>query len=143
MSNLSHAIRRFNRFELKYLLTLKQAELFKKALLAYLLPDEHGNRNGRYGLTSLYYDSPDFRCYWEKVDGIKFRRKLRIRRYETDQPLTADTPVFVEIKQRLDRVTQKRRVILPYGDAIRLCNDRHYPKAFDSCDKNVLNEIYA
>jgi SPX domain protein involved in polyphosphate accumulation len=143
MSNLSHTIRRFNRFELKYMVTLKQAELFKIALRAYLLPDEHGSGNGRYTLNSLYYDSPDFRCYWEKVDGIKFRRKLRIRRYETDQPLTANIPVFVEIKQRLDRVTQKRRIILPYGDAIRLCNDRHYPETFDPCDKTVLDEIYA
>ncbi len=82
MSNLSHTIRRFNRFELKYLISLREAERFKTALRAYLLDDEHGN--GRYALTSLYYDSPDFRCYWEKVDGIKFRRKLRIRRYETD-----------------------------------------------------------
>jgi hypothetical protein len=30
MNNPSQAIRRFNRFELKYLLTLKQAEKIKK-----------------------------------------------------------------------------------------------------------------
>ena len=42
MSNLSHAIRRFNRFELKYLLSLQQAELLKAALRAYLVADEHG-----------------------------------------------------------------------------------------------------
>src|SRR5690606_13253820 len=124
MSNLSHTIRRFNRFELKYLVTLKQAQLFKQALRAFLLPDEHGVNNGRYTLSSLYYDSPDFRCYWEKVDGIRFRRKLRIRRYVTDAPLTDDTSVFVEIKQRVDRVTQKRRIIIPYRDALRLCNER-------------------
>lgn len=143
MSNkLSHTIRRFNRFELKYLLTLKQAEIFKKALRAYLLTDEHGN--GRYELASLYYDSPDFRCYWEKVDGVRFRRKLRIRRYETPgTPLTTDTPVFVEIKQRVDRVTQKRRVILPYGEALRLCNRRQYPEQVAAEDEAVLDEIYA
>jgi len=45
MSNLSHTIRSFNRFELKYIVTLKQAEIFKKALRAYLLADEHGNGN--------------------------------------------------------------------------------------------------
>lgn len=143
MSNLSHTIRRFNRFELKYLITLKQAELFKKALRAYLFADEHGNGNGRYALASLYYDSPDLRCYWEKVDGLRFRRKLRIRRYETDAPLTADTPVFVEIKQRLDKVTQKRRVILPYGDALRLCNERQLPDEVAPEDETVMNEIYA
>ena len=86
MSNLSHTIRRFNRFELKYLITLKQAELFKKSLRAFLVADEHGGNNGSYGLDSLYYNSPDFRCYWEKVDGIKFRRKLRIRRYKSEVP---------------------------------------------------------
>ena len=142
MSNkLSHTIRRFNRFELKYLLSLKQAEIFKKALRAYLLADEHGN--GRYTLASLYYDSPDFRCYWEKVDGIRFRRKLRIRRYESPgAPLTEDTPVFVEIKQRVDRVTQKRRIILPYGEALRLCNKRQYPEQVAAGDEAVVDEIY-
>jgi SPX domain protein involved in polyphosphate accumulation len=143
MSNLSHTIRRFNRFELKYMITIKQAELFKKALSAFLIADEHGNGDGRYILSSLYYDSPDFRCYWEKVDGVKFRRKLRIRHYVTDEALTDDTPVFVEIKQRLDRVTQKRRIVLPYRNAMSLCNDRQYPKVFALDDKAVLDEIYA
>ena len=32
MNHLSHAIRRFNRFELKYLVTLQQAERFRSAL---------------------------------------------------------------------------------------------------------------
>lgn len=143
-NNLSHTIRRFNRFELKYLVSLKEAEVFKKALRAYLLADEHGSGNGRYTLASLYYDSPDFRCYSEKVDGVRFRRKLRIRRYELPgAPLTADTPVFVEIKQRLDRVTQKRRVILPYGEALKLCNKRQYPEQVSAEDEAVVDEIYA
>jgi hypothetical protein len=34
------------------------------------------------------------------------------------------TPVFVEIKQRVNRVTQKRRVRLPYREALRLCEGR-------------------
>ncbi|MBI3169035.1 MAG: polyphosphate polymerase domain-containing protein [Chloroflexi bacterium] len=143
MSNLSHTIRRFNRFELKYLVSLKEAEVFKKALRTYLLADEHGNGNGRYALASLYYDSPDFRCYWEKVDGVRFRRKLRIRCYETDELLMEDTPVFVEIKQRLDRVTQKRRVVLPYSEALRLCNERQMPDHVAPEDEAVMDEIYA
>ena len=141
MTNLSSVIRKFNRFELKYLITLQQAELFKPALRAYLVPDEHGN-NGRYALASLYYDSPDLRCYWEKEDGLKFRRKLRIRRYETGEVLTDETPVFLEIKQRVDRVTQKRRAILPYSEALRLCNDRQIPDHTPD-DKGVIEEIYA
>jgi hypothetical protein len=141
MNQLSHTIRKFNRFELKYLLTLQQAERFKTALQAYLVADEHGNGNGRYPLSSLYYDSPDLRCYREKVDGLKFRRKLRIRLY--GDSLTGETPVFVEIKQRLDRVTQKRRIILAYADALRLCNDRQPPANCAPDDRSVLDEIHA
>jgi len=141
MNNLSHTIRKFNRFELKYVITLQQAEQFKTALRAYLVPDEHGNNNGRYALASLYYDSPDFRCYQEKLDGIKFRRKLRIRLYETGELLTDETPVFVEIKQRVDRVTQKRRASLPYSQALRLCNDRQIPDHAPE-DKAIIEEIY-
>lgn len=128
MTNLSHTIRNFNRFELKYLLSLQQAERFKSGLRAYLVSDEHGTNNGRYTVSSLYYDSPGFRCYWEKLDGLKVRRKLRIRFYETGEVLTEETPVFLEIKQRVDRVTQKRRAVLPYGQALRLCNDRRIPE---------------
>ena len=119
MPSLSHTIRKFDRFELKYLVPLTVAEAFKNSLRAYLLPDDHGNSEGSYRLASLYYDGPDLRFYWEKVDGIKFRRKLRIRRYHAGGPLTGDSPVFCEIKQRVDRVTQKRRVLLTYREALR------------------------
>jgi hypothetical protein len=141
MNNLSHTIRKFNRFELKYLITLQQAERFKSGLRAYLMPDEHGKNNGRYTVSSLYYDSPGFRCYWEKLDGLKIRRKLRIRRYESSEVLTEEMPVFLEIKQRVDRVTQKRRAILPYGEALWLCNDRQIP-AHTAGDEEVIHEIF-
>lgn len=139
--NLSHTIRRFNRFELKYLVSLRQAEVFKAALRKYLQADEHSM--GSYGLSSLYYDSPDLRCYWEKVDGIRFRRKLRIRCYEDNTVLTAAAPVFVEIKQRLDRVTQKRRVLMPYDEALALCNRRELPSAVAAEDEAVVSEVYS
>ena len=143
MNDLSHTIRKFNRFELKYVITLQEAEQVKSVLRRYLVHDEHGNNNGRYSLTSLYYDSPNLRCYREKVDGIKFRRKLRMRRYEIGEKLTEETPVFLEIKQRIDRVTQKRRAIVPYGAALRLCNDRQLPDiASDDKNKTVLEEIF-
>ena len=132
----------FNRFELKYLVTLQQAAHFKSVLRSYLIPDENGNDNGSYMLSSLYYDSADLRCYWEKEYGLEHRRKLRIRHYETGGPFHEGTPVFVEIKQRLDRASLKRRVRLSYGDALRLCNDRQIPEHAPE-DKEVIEEIYA
>lgn len=141
MSTLSQTIRKFNRFELKYLLTLKQAEQFKLALNAYLVPDEHCHSNGRYALASLYFDSPGLHCYHEKEFGVRYRRKLRIRRYENGDVLTEETPVFLEIKQRIDRVTQKRRAVLPYMAALQLCHDRRMPDCLPE-DQAVIEEIY-
>lgn len=141
MNRLCNTIRKFNRFELKYLITLQQAEQLKTTLGKFMSPDIHGHNNGHYTLTSLYYDSQALRCFWEKESGIKFRRKLRIRRYETGEPLMADTPVFVEIKQRVDRVTQKRRAILPYSNALQLCNDRQIPEHAPE-DKDTIEEIF-
>jgi len=147
MPDLSHTIRKFDRFELKYLVPIKAAEQFKRALRAYLVPDDHGNSHGNYNLSSLYYDGPGFCFYWEKVDGIRFRRKLRIRTYESSEPLTAGRPVFVEIKQRLNRVTQKRRVLLPYREALRLCDERRMPEVTLSDhpdqDAAILDEMLA
>lgn len=140
MFNLSHAIRKFDRFELKYLVPIPTAAKFKQSLRAYLVPDDHGDSSGRYRIASLYYDGPDLRFYREKIDGIRVRRKLRIRYYESCQPLNADSPVFVEIKQRVDRVTQKRRALLPYRDALQLCNERYVPE-HDSQDTAAINEI--
>jgi SPX domain protein involved in polyphosphate accumulation len=142
MDNGDHTIRRFNRFELKYLLSLQHAEQFKAALQAYVVPDEHGYNDGRYTLSSLYYDSPDLRCYRENEASLKVRRKLRIRRYETGEVFTDESPVFLEIKQRYDRVTQKRRAVLPYHAALRLCNDRQIPD-HEPGDEALIEEIYA
>jgi hypothetical protein len=141
MNNNGSTVHRFNRFELKYLLSLQQAERFKAALQAYVVPDEYGYNDGRYTLSSLYYDSPDLRCYRENEQGLKFRRKLRIRRYERGEVFTDESPVFLEIKQRYDRVTQKRRTILPYREALRLCNDRQIPDHGPG-DRALIEEVY-
>jgi hypothetical protein len=142
MNDNGSTIHTFNRFELKYLISLQQAERFKADLRRYVVPDGNGHHNGCYTLSSLYYDSPDLRCYWENNDGLQFRRKLRIRHYETGEVCSDESPVFVEIKQRYDRVTQKRRTVLPYCEALRLCNDRQIPDHAPG-DKALIEEIYA
>jgi len=57
--------------------------------------DANAGRDGSYKVASLYYDSPDLRCYWEKLDVEKVRRKLRVRTYG-ERPEWA----FMEIKGR-------------------------------------------
>ena len=125
-------IRKFNRFELKYVLDVDFAREVMEKLQDYMQPDSHGDAMGNYTLSSLYYDTDDFRFYWEKVEGIKFRRKLRLRIYETEKKLSPRSKVFVEIKQRMDKVTQKRRFVLTYKAALEFCNN--YKIDFDKLD---------
>ena len=49
--------------------------------------------------------------------------------------------MFVEIKQRVDRVTQKRRAVLPYADALELCDERIVPE-HEARDEAVVNEAF-
>jgi DNA-binding CsgD family transcriptional regulator len=79
---------------------------------------------GGHGVWSLYYDTPRLRFYREKIEGLKFRRKLRIRHYGNLDGVTDESPVCVEVKQRVNKVTQKRRITLPYGVARQLCDGR-------------------
>ena len=133
-----HAIRSFNRFELKYLLTASQANTFRDDLLQFVDRDSHAGDTGSYPLASLYYDTDDYRFYWEKIDGIKFRRKLRIRSY-VPNPDPA-TSVFVEIKQRVNRVTQKRRIVTTLGEALALCSAGDIPP-HEPRDSATFDEI--
>ena len=113
-------IKEYSRYELKYLLNGAQYRQVVEALSAYLHPDEMGDTHGRYSVTSLYYDSPAYWAYWDKLEGHRFRRKVRARVYG-DQVITPYTPCFVEIKQRINKTVQKKRVVLPYSSAEVLC----------------------
>jgi hypothetical protein len=128
----------FNRYEIKYLVDVSAVAQLRDDLAQRLDHDEQGDAG--YGVWSLYYDTPQLRFYWEKVEGIRFRRKLRIRHYGEPATLRDTTPVYVEIKQRVNRVTQKRRVALPHELARRLCDGRqevpHHP-----AERPFLDEV--
>ncbi len=130
-------IKRFNRFELKYVVTAAQSEALKKDLLAYVKPDRNATEEGSYAVTSLYYDTADLAFMRAKREGIKFRRKLRIRRYGADE----QAPVFVEIKQRINRTTQKRRLPLSLSEAYTLCSGEIDKAIADPADAAVADEV--
>jgi hypothetical protein len=53
---------------------------------------------------------------------------------------TDDTPVQVEIKQRVNRVTQKRRLALPYGAARRWLDHREPPQS-SGAERYFIDEV--
>lgn len=95
------------RYELKY----RIQETTARAIAAYIKPILPQDRyaqlrpNGEYPITSLYLDSDHLTLAKETLEGKKNRFKLRVRGY-SDKP---DTPIFFEIKRRIERVILKSR----------------------------------
>jgi hypothetical protein len=132
-------IKRFNRYELKYILSAAVADAITAELSSYVTPDPEGGATGVYQVTSLYYDTPSRSFFNAKIEGIKYRRKLRVRRY--GDLGRAPGAVAVEIKQRINRTTQKRRLGLPLAEALALC-DGDGPTSFDDPgDTAVAGEV--
>jgi SPX domain protein involved in polyphosphate accumulation len=129
----------FNRYEIKYLMPTAALSSLRSELGRRLDRDSHG-ADGGYGVWSVYYDTRDLRFYWEKIEGLRFRRKLRVRHYGDRFTIGDDTSVFVEIKQRVNRITQKRRVALPYRLARDLC-DRRTMVEHEPAQQAFLDEV--
>ncbi len=134
-------IRRFNRYELKYILDARRCRALVEDLKNFMVPDVHGDGDGYYRVLSLYYDSPQLSGYWSKIEGLKFRRKLRLRVYP-GADLRGVTTGFVEIKQRINRTVQKKRIILPLDQAELLCDECVIPEGItDQVDMVAAQEI--
>lgn len=132
-------IRRFNRFELKYLVHTRERDAIIEDMAGYTLPDPHGDQ-GTYRVTSLYYDSHDLTAYWSKLDGLKYRRKLRLRVYGSER-FGDQSFASAEIKQRINRTVQKRRLPLSLAEAYALCEGQGLSREVDAADAQVASEI--
>ncbi|HEU5075102.1 MAG TPA: polyphosphate polymerase domain-containing protein, partial [Polyangiaceae bacterium] len=132
-------IRRFNRYELKYVLPWAKCEALIADLAPHIPVDCNGGRAG-YRVVSLYYDSPTYDFFWAKVEGIRYRRKLRLRAY-VDRNVEDITQCTVEIKQRINRTVQKRRLLLPLPEAERLCAGAYVPSGLHPLDQRVADEV--
>jgi hypothetical protein len=63
-----------------------------------------------------------------------------MRLYGAPTDCRDETPVQIEIKQRVNRVTQKRRTALPYRDALRWLNTREEIDC-DPSQRAFVNEV--
>lgn len=87
------------RFELKYQLSIFDYLRLKNRLRCFVDLDEYSSvaPGHKYFVRSLYFDTFDYRAYFEKMTGVAHRLKLRIRTYfhSPNAPF-----VNVEIKTR-------------------------------------------
>jgi hypothetical protein len=69
------------RHELKFSVTAAQYLLLRNRLKTVMKPDPHADSDGRYRIRSIYFDNVNDKALREKIDGVKYREKFRIRWY--------------------------------------------------------------
>jgi len=103
-----------NRYEIKYCIPPEVRAALEPQLRAHMQADSHGRyERGSYQVHSLYFDSPDWGAYHQKVAGLFQRKKLRLRFYDN-----SFEPLLLEIKGRVNNIVVKER--FPLNE--RRCN---------------------
>lgn len=99
------------RLEYKFLVPNAHLDEFRDAVLPYMENDPYGESPGssEYTVRSIYYDTPRFACYLEKLDGLEVRQKYRIRGYGRPHEKSL---VFLEIKMKRGSMVGKHRAPL-------------------------------
>ena len=102
------------RYEFKYIVTSQEAIEFIDRLEGNMIVDPNA-KDGGYHVNSIYLDTLELSCYYEKIDGEKRRFKFRVRWYgelykESD---LESTNLYVEVKNRNNDMNFKNRVKLP------------------------------
>lgn len=116
MSFVDHMQR--NRFELKYIIDERRARGVRDFIRTYLVRDRFARPEleWAYPIYSVYLDSPSLDLYNATLCGHKNRFKLRARYYDDDPA----SPVFFEIKRRVNDVILKDRAAVRRSSAMRL-----------------------
>lgn len=130
---------KFKRIEKKYILTIQQKEALIKTLSDYITPDKNWKK-WNYQLESLYYDTKDLKFFQEKINWKPFRKKIRIRRYIDSSLFSDNSPVFIEIKEKIGETTVKRRIKMSYKEAKNLIENRIIPNHTEE-DVPMIKEI--
>ena len=120
----------FARTEIKYRLSASQYDSFLSSLQGIAHIDEYGKSK----IMNIYYDTPDFRMIRASLEKPMYKEKLRLRTYGVP---SAGTTAFAEIKKKYKGTVYKRRIAMPYSQALGYLAGRDEP-----AERNqISNEI--
>jgi len=128
------------RHEKKYLVPISKIDALRSRFMPFLIPDrytEAKDGHPEYLVRSIYFDSHQTVSYFEKIEGLKDRKKFRIRGYGNE---AIDARVVLEIKKKVeDRVT-KHRAFTDFSKAQYLMKYGDLSMVFDHSEKlNIEN----
>lgn len=127
-----------SRRETKYLLDRRKADSIKMKMRAILPVDRQGSADG-YLVRSLYFDTVHDKDYYDKVDGLETRRKIRLRIYGHE-----DDGAKLEVKEKQGSDQWKRSATITREEAEELIQGdyRRLRRNYDSpFVRAVLNKM--
>lgn len=122
------------RHEWKHEISVSDAVSVRQRMRAVAREDPHGI-DGKYEITSLYFDNLRDKALREKTDGVNMREKFRIRCYNQDMSF-----VRLEKKSKCNGLTAKESVILSVEETRKILVGEYGPTADN--DGSLLTELY-
>ena len=107
------------RHELKFKISNGCAEVLKSQLSLILDKDKNALSDGSYVIKSLYFDDINSNSYYEKLDGVLYRKKFRIRTYNDD-----DNFIRLEKKMKHNNLTSKEQMLISKGIYSKILNGK-------------------
>ncbi|MBD8489078.1 polyphosphate polymerase domain-containing protein [Echinicola sp. CAU 1574] len=105
------------RHEKKYLVPTECLDQLRARLIPFLRPDLYTSLDPlgipEYKVRSIYFDSHTNSSFFEKVEGLKDRKKLRVRGYGLQEK---GSQVVLEIKRKISDRVMKNRAFIPYSE---------------------------
>ena len=120
----------FERIEVKYLLN----EMQYRELMHKLEPIAAIDSYGETSILNIYFDTPDYTLIEKSLEKPVYKEKLRLRTYGIPED---DTNAFVEIKKKYKGVVYKRRISMPYSDAMAYLTEGAKPQKTSQISQEI------
>lgn len=118
------------RHEIKFIISKQMSLILKQRLALAMDVDKNSvNLDNTYFIRSLYFDDINSTAYYEKIDGVLYRKKYRIRIYNNDSSF-----IRLERKWKHNNMTSKDQLKISKENCINLLINQ-----FDNIDKELLN----
>lgn len=123
------------RHEWKHEINYEDLLTLRMRLPLIMQRDEHC-KEGKYEIRSLYFDTPTDKALREKIDGVNFREKFRIRFYNMDTSF-----ISLEKKSKINGLCAKESCRVSKEEAQKIV-DGDIDWMIDS-DRELLKELYS
>lgn len=134
-------VEEFLRFEFKYILNEELKNKIESQIQHFMKYDGYVNPeyDNAYFVRSLYFDNPSSFNFYEKIDGIKKRKKFRLRTYGKKY---MNSTLFIEQKGRNVNRVFKYRTPIKQNDIGKFYDAINFDQLINNYnDMKIINEF--